>query len=372
MSASGKAELLNNFFFGCFNHNVPPLVHSDNHCENIDPAACPEDILCNEDSVLDQLTSLDVTKATGCDGISARMLKSTAVSIALSLTELYNMSMSTGFYPSDGKVARIVPVPKGTDQSLVSGYRPISILPVVSKLIEQHIKLLIEDYLQNNASISLHQRWGFISSRSSVSALIRVTDALSHALDQGYEVCMVFFDVSKAFNTVPHVPLLDTLEILNIDRYLLRWIESYLLNRYQSVTVEGYDSSLLSVVSGVPQGSVLGPLLFITYINNVTSVVSTESELSLFADDIALYRIIKSAADYVQLQTDIDSISSFISGKHFKFNAKKCRQILVSRKTVHSLPPTLTVDGIPLTLVTEYKYLGITIASNLSWNLHIY
>ena len=115
------------------------------------------------------------------------MLKSTAVSITPSLTELYNMSISTGVYPSDWKVARIVPVPKGTDQSLVSGYRPISILPVVSKLIEQHIKLLVEDHLQSNAPISSHQ-WGFISSRSSVSALIRVIDALSQALDQGFEV----------------------------------------------------------------------------------------------------------------------------------------------------------------------------------------
>ena len=267
------------------------------------------------------------------------------------------MSISTGVYPSDWKVARIVPVPKGTDQSLVSGYRPISILPVVSKLVEQHVKLLIEDHLQNNAPISSHQ-WGFISSRSSVSALIRVIDALSLALDQGFEVCMIFFDVSKAFDTVPHVPrpLLDTLENLNIDRYLLRWITSYLLNRSQSVAVEGYDSSVLPVVSGVPQGSVLGPLLFITYINNVTSVVSTESELNLFADDIALYRIIKTTADYTQLQNDIDSISSFISGKHLKFNAKKCRQMLVSRKTVHSLPSaTLTIDGTLLTLVTEYK-----------------
>ena len=102
----------------------------------------------------------------------------------------------------------------------------------------------------------------------------------------------------------------------------------YKLLTSQSVAVEGYDSSVLPVVSGVPQGSVLGPLLFITYINNVTSVVFTESELNLFADDIALYRIIKTTADYTPLQNDIDSISSFISGKHLKFNAKKCRQML--------------------------------------------
>lgn len=136
---------------------------------------------------------------------------------------------------------------------------------------------------------------------------------------------MVFFDVSKAFDTVPHTPLLETLENLNISGYLLRWIKNYLLNRSQYVAVEGCDSTLLPVVSGVPQGSVLGPLLFVTYINNVTSVVSTGSELNLFADDIALFRIIKRAADYAQLQTDVDSISSFISRKHLKFNAKKCR-----------------------------------------------
>ena len=266
---------------------------------------------------------------------------------------------------------RIVPVPKGTDQSFASGYRPISILPVVSKVIEQHIKLLIEDHLRINAPISSHQ-WGFISSRSSISALIRVIDALSNALDQGFEVCMVFFDVSKAFDTVPHIPLLDTLKELNIDKYILRWIESYLFKRSQYVAVEGFDSSLLPVVSGVPQGSVLGPLLFITYINNVISVVSNESELNLFADDIVLFRVIKSAADYIHVQSDIDSISSFISGRFLKFNTKKCRQMLVSRKRVHSVPSvTLTVDGTPLTLVSEYKYLGVTITSNLSWNVHI-
>ena len=189
--------------------------------------------------------------------------------------------------------------------------------------------------------------------------MLRVIDDLSHALDQGYEVCIVFFDISKAFGTVPHVPLLETLQNLNINEYLLRWIKSYFLQRSQYVAVEGHDSSTLPVVSGVPQGSVLGPLLFVTYINDVTSVVSSESELNMFADDIGLYRIIKSPADYDQLQIDIDSVSSFISGQYLKFNARKCRQMLVSRKTKYSLSqPTLTVDGTPLTVVTEYKYLG--------------
>ena len=216
-----------------------------------------------------------------------------------------------------------------------------------------------------------HQ-WGFISSRSSISALLRIIDDLSHTLDNGHEVCMVFFDVSKAFDTVPHVPLLKTLQNLNVNEYLLRWIKSYLLNRSQYVAVKGHDSNTLPVVSGVPQRSVLGPLLFISYINDVTSVVSPESELNLFADDIALYWIIKSPAEYEQLQIDIYSVSLFISGKHHKFNARKCRQMLVSRKTKYSLTQSpLTVDGTPLTIVAEYKYLGVTIASDLSWSSHI-
>ena len=182
----------------------------------------------------------------------------------------------------------------------------------------------------------------------------------------------MFFDVSKAFDTVPHLPLLQTLERFDVDKYILRWIKDYLLHRSQLVCIDGCMSPSLPAISGVPQGSVLGPLLFISYINDVTSVISEGSEINMFADDIALYRIIKSAADYNQLQLDIDSVSSCIEGKHLKFNARKCKYMLISRKRIHTLaPPSLTVDGILLTQVMEYKYLGVTIASDLSWSPYI-
>ena len=119
-----------------------------------------------------------------------------------------------------------------------------------------------------------------------MSALINVVHNCSQALDQGYEVCAVFFDISKAFDTVPHLPLLETMERLGLDKYLLRWIYSYLLHREQFVGVNGCNSHSLPAISGVPQGSVLGPLLFISYINDVTTVVSSDSDLNLFADDI--------------------------------------------------------------------------------------
>ena len=318
-----------------------------------------------EDAIFDQLAALDTSKAAGYDGISGKMLKSTAGSITPTLTALFNLSLSSGKIPQEWKIGRIAPVPKGPDRTLLSGYRPISILPVISKVIERHVKMIIETHLQRNAPISERQ-WGFMSSRSTMSALIKVVDDCSKALDQGHEVCAVFFDVRKAFDTVPHLPLLQTLDKLGLDKYLLRWIRNYLLHRTQYVAIEGCESQSLPVISGVPQGSVLGPLLFICYINDVTTVVSSGSEINLFADDIVLYRIITSPSDYVQLQQDIDSLSTCVAVKHLQFNATKCRQMLITRKRSHSL-----VDGTALIRVYEYKYLGVVITSDLSWRPHI-
>ena len=267
------------------------------------------------------------------------------------LCKLFNLSISSGIFPTEWKLGRITPIPKGTDSSLPSGYRPISVLPVASKLIERHVKRIVEDHLQENSPISKKQ-WGFMSSRSTVSALIRVIDGWLCALDQGYEVCVVFFDISKAFDTVPHLALLSKLSELRLDPFLLRWIRSYLSNRSQYVSIDGVDSYSLPVISGVPQGSVLGPLLFTLYINDVATVISAGSEVNMFADNIALYRIIKSSVDYFHLQNDINSISVCIKQKHLQFNTNKCKLMLVTKKKDKSIqPPQLVLDGVVLARV---------------------
>ena len=137
-------------------------------------------------------------------------------------------------------------MPKGTNKTSPTGYRPISILPVVSKVIERHIKAIVVEHLELSASISPRQ-WGFISSKSTISALIKVVDDWSRTLDQGFEVCIVFFDISKAFDTVPHLPLLQQMEKLGLNPYLLRWIRSYLIERTQHVVVDGCSSQALHV-----------------------------------------------------------------------------------------------------------------------------
>ena len=263
--ATCKAEAFNKFFHSCYNRNCPPLQAniSMEHFGNMIPSGCPEELLCTEEEVFKDLTKLVIGKSMGCDGVAAKMLKSTAASISAPLTSLFNSSISTGCFPAAWKMARVVPVLKGGNPAHVSNYIPISILPTISKILEKHVKSLCQEHLCDQAPISPRQ-WGFMSSRSSISALIQVIKDWSRALDQGHEVCVVFFDIKKAFDTVPHVNLLKHLQSLNFNKYLLNWVHSYLLKRKQFVGIDGSNSDSLHVLSGVPQGSVLGPLLFIT------------------------------------------------------------------------------------------------------------
>ena len=301
------------------------------------------------------------------------MLKQTAVSITPSLTKLFNCSIASGMFPSDWKCARITPIFKSSDSSLPNNYRPISILSIASKLLEKHIHSLVFQHLNDMHPISKFQ-WGFMPRRSTTSALCSLTHEWLKELDDGNEICSIFFDLRKAFDSVPHTHLIDQLSCLNLCPHILQWIHSYLSDRSQVVAIGGELSSVKKVVSGVPQGSVLGPLLFTIYINDVVNQISPSSSISLYADDIALYRSIRSPADYVILQADITAIATWVEEVRFlKLHADKCHFMLVSRKRTCSIapPPLFAQAGTPLQQVNTAKYLGVLLTSDLSWNEHI-
>ena len=363
-----KAQVLNNFFHQCFNRSLPPLP---SHSSWLDPTNFPENLLCTEDAVSDLVTNLDASKATGPDDISARMLKETAPSIVYSLTKLFNLSLTSGKLPSAWKLARVVPVPKSNDLSAPSNYRPISILSIISKIMERCVYQTIFDHLCVCYPLSARQ-WGFLPGRSTTSALLAVTHDWLSNLDNGIEVCTVYLDLRKAFDSVPHCALLQKLYNIHLDPYIIQWINSYLAERSQMVVVGGACSPVLPVISGVPQGSVLGPLLFLLYINDVINVISPESSLSLFADDMAIYRPIRSQHDYYRLQLDISAISEWIEDNYLSLQPTKCCAMLISRKRVdsHALP-ILYVQDVPLPYVSSVKYLGVLISCNLSWSDHV-
>ena len=222
--------MLNNFSHGCFNYKCPPLCPTSTSIAalhgNHDSANFPTDFLCSCDYVADMLSGLDLSKSSGPDDITPRMLKSTAYSITPSLTQIYTFSLTSGIFPTDWKLARVVPVPKADNlRASVTGYCPISILPVVSKILESHVKEIILNSISGTNSISKHQ-WGFMHHRSSTSALISVVQDWLTALEDGNEICVIFFDVQKAFDSVPHAPLLQKLADIGINPYLLRWIQS--------------------------------------------------------------------------------------------------------------------------------------------------
>ena len=225
--------------------------------------------------------------------------------------------------------------------------------------------------MSDRSIISEHQ-WDFMSNRSTTSALCLITHNWFRALDDGNEVCSVFFDLRKAFDSVPHAPLLDRLLSYNIDPTIIAWIHSYLACRSQTVVIGGEQSACLPVVSGVPQGSVLGPLLFIIYINEITSTISPHSRISMFADDIALYCSISVFSDYERFQRDISAVVEWVVHNYLAFNEGKCSSMFISRKTVHSNPPPpLFVGNSVLTSVDTVKYLGVTLSSDMSWSPHI-
>ena len=329
----------------------------------------PSSFLCDEECVLSYISSLRSNASCGSDMITAKLLKLFSIFLAPSLCKVFNQSLEFGKLPVEWKHANVTPIPKNDNRSLISNYRPISLLSIPSKLLERHVYNLLLDHLNSKNFLSEFQ-FGFRSKRGTTNALLCATHDWHRYLEMGKDVCVVFFDFAKAFDSVPHQALLNKLAALDVHPSLLSWLSDYLDGRTQCTVADGVSSSVLPVPSGVPQGSVLGPLLFAIYVNDLPAV-SSDSTSQLFADDHCLYRPLSHSYDLELIQDDINAVSGWSAENHLRLNRNKTKYMIISRKK-KSLPyGCLLLDGLQLEQVRHYKYLGVIVNDNLTWSDHI-
>ena len=261
---------------------------------------------------------MNANKAHGADQVSIAMLKMCGNEILAPLKLIFERSISEGKFPSSWKMANVQPVHKKDSRQLKSNYRPISLLPIFSKLYEKYIFVAMYDFFVENELLSKHQS-GFRPGDSTIYQLLAITDEIFESFENNAETRAPFLDISKAFDKVWHEGLLFKLKRSGIVGQLHALIFYFLSNRKQRVVLNGMASSWESIKSGVPQGSVLGPLLFLIYINDLTDNIS--SEMRLFADDSSLFIKVRNIEDtQVQLTDDLDKITNWAWQWNMEFN----------------------------------------------------
>ena len=313
------------------------------------------------------LKDLKVQKAPGPDGLTPKVLKECASSIAPILTVIYQKSISTGELPEDWLQANVTPLFKKGNRSEPANYRPVSLTSIPCKLLEHIVHSNIMSHLEDHDFITDKQH-GFRRGRSCETQLALTIDDLTRILNVKGQADVIIMDFSKAFDTVPHERLLAKLYHAGIHGSLHSWIRTFLTKRSQQVALDGAFSSSIHVTSGVPQGTVLGPLLFLLYLNDIADGVT--SEVRLLADDCIMYRQIDSARDSEDLQKDIDRLCAWEERWQMKFNKAKCYAMHITHKK-NPVRTSYQMGDSVLETVTNHTYLGVELNNKLSWASHI-
>ena len=372
-----KAKILANQFKSVFTIDDQNARDTHPYGPSIPPIP---DIEFSIPGVAKLLKGLDSKKASGPDQIPCRLLNVLYEELAPVFTTLYKTSYNTGKIPSIWKSAWVTPIFKKGAKCDAVNYRPVSLTCVACKQLEHIICSQIRKHLDKYQALFPNQH-GFRKKLSCESQLLATTHDFLKRLDKKEKVDIAILDFSKAFDVVPHQRLLRKLRMYGLGGKCVSWISDFLDNRTQSVLVEGIRSHSGSptagdpVLSGVPQGTVMGPLLFLLFINDMPSVLDPSTCCRLFADDCLIYRSIKSSTDQAVFQRDLDALHNWGQTWGLSFNASKCNIMHLAR----SKSPQVrfySLGGETLLSVSEAKYLGVTLSNqyglrNSQWKAHI-
>ncbi len=368
------ADRFNHFFTNVADNLISKISNSNTEYQDYLKNPNESSIFIKEvdfGEVYDLVRNLDITKAGDIYDISPKLLQIGAQEISPNLTAIYNLSLKFGEFPDKLKIAKIIPVFKADSKLQPGNYRPISLLPIIGKVFERLVYNRVYSFI-SKMNILTDKQYGFQKGKATEHALLELQSKIIYAIEHKLNSCCIFLDFAKAFDTVNHNILLDKLYHYGIRGTIHDWFKSYLSNRQQCVQVNGHLSEFTTVRHGVPQGSILGPLLFLLYINDIVKT-TPKLEFLLFADDTSIFLSGKDLKSMEStLNTELDNISNWLKANKLSLNIKKSN-ILVFRNRVTKQTETMDVkiDGNSIDEKTYAKYLGLLIDNKLTFKNHI-
>lgn len=359
-----ESQAMSDLFAEYFNSTYSTPSGTLNYDFRIPMTDSLSDITFSPDEVLLCMRSLDASVNGGPDTIPNSFVKTLAIFLSEPLGIIYNKSMAEGVFPSVWKDANVIPILKTGDITDAKNYRPISTLNCFGKIFE---RLVYNRVFESISNLIASQQHGFVSGKSTASNLMEFTNFVSQSLEQHGQVDVIYTDLTKAFDRVNHKILLSKLEKYGVTGNLLRWFNSYLNNRKMRVVFNGCKSQAFSPNSGVPQGSILGPLLFLIYINDLPQFLASDN--LLYADDLKLFKVINSESDCSTLQNDLEVLLEWCQLNDLGLNVNKCFKVTYTLKKTH-VNKDYHIDDKAVREVNKIKDLGVTFDSKLKFDSH--
>ena len=322
-----------------------------------------------EAEIQEIIENMPKKNSCGFDYLSSSLLKKLSPLLIKSITLIVNQSLNTGVFPDHLKKAKVIPVFKKDDKTLLKNYRPISLLPIISKILEKIVYSQLSHYFIKNQLFNPYQ-YGFRTNHSTEHAVLEITDRIISSMDQGDTPVAIFLDLSKAFDTLNHKVLVDKLAYYGIQDTSLAWFTSYLSNRVQFTVFENHISDDLIIDTGVPQGSVLGPLLFNIYTNDISNI-SNYFHIIQYADDTALICSQKLALDSRHISAELSYIHDWLTVNRLSLNILKTKFMVFSVKNKKVTFPHILLNDTAIENVSSFDFLGVIIHEKMNWEHHV-
>jgi hypothetical protein len=374
--ATEDPSLIANFFNNFFT-NIGPVLDKKIPTTTTDPTSfikkgCNANIFlspCTKEEI-DKITDNLKNCATGWDHLPSSVLKANKTLFSPLLTHVINLSLSQGIFPTELKIGNIIPILKSGSLCEVTNYRPISLLTTISKIFERVFCNILLSFLHKH-KISYDLQFGFRESHSTYLAMLSLMEKLIE-IEKGEHTIGIFLDFSKAFDTVNHKILLDKLHSYGIRGVANTWVQSYLTNRKQFTTYNGVNSSTSIIKCGVPQGSILGPILFLLYINDLGSISTLFSPI-MFADDSNIFMTGNNIQTLTtRLNQQIPFLIEWLRANRLSLNLDKTHAMIFGSKVkMDTQLINIYIDGRRTEIVTSTKFLGVILDTNLTWKPHI-